>query len=281
LLNATLLDGGSASARATQRAVSQTAEIDASSDTRNDPNGDIDNDGVPYPADNCPFDANPDQANTDNAPIVTPGIAAVDTSIPNADASGDACDPDKDNDGLYDWEETAIGNSDPPAGGPSCHYAYYPGGTDPLVADTDGDRVNDNAVCKLDTNPTDAASKPGAVAPDADGDGLPDVLEGEIASNPTAVDTDGDGITDGVEFRGYNTSLTSADTDGDGCDDDAEIASVDSNSAVNALDLQILAQSFMRTDRAALDINKDGQVNVLDLQIVALNFQPAPCDLSD
>jgi len=57
---------------------------------------DDDNDGVDDAADNCPFDANADQANNDG------------------DAQGDVCDPDDDNDGVLDGADNCpvTGNAD-------------------------------------------------------------------------------------------------------------------------------------------------------------------------
>lgn len=68
---------------------------------------DTDTDGLPDDVDNCPFVANPDQANSDGA----------------ADG-GDRCDTDDDNDGLADGAETSLG-------------------TDPRNPDTDGDGLYD------------------------------------------------------------------------------------------------------------------------------------------
>lgn len=281
VLNATGADGENATIAAIQEAVEQTASISISSETRDDPSGDIDGDGVLYPDDNCPLVANADQTNTDSAPLVTPGVAPVDTSIANGDGLGDACDGDIDNDGLLNYQEIEIGESVPPPSGPFCHYAYYPGGTNPQAVDTDGDAVTDYAECQLDTDPTNAASKPGGASPDADGDGLSDSFEATLGSDPNLPDTDGDGITDGVEFKGYNTSLTEPDTDHDGCSDGAEITSVDANPGVNSLDLLTVARQFLKTGKPALDINKDGAINSLDLLVIARNFDPAACSSVD
>jgi hypothetical protein len=95
------------------------------------------------------------------------------------------------------------------------------------------------------------------------------------------VDSDDDGILDGIEFKGYETFVFSGDTDGDTCTDGREIASVDGLSAVNALDLQIVAARFLQTDKPVQDVNKDGTINVLDLQLIAQQFDPGnnptPC----
>ena len=69
---------------------------------------DTDDDGVADVLDNCPDDANNDQLNTDG------------------DLWGDVCDADDDNDGLSDVFETDMA------------------GTDPLLADSDGDGIGDD-----------------------------------------------------------------------------------------------------------------------------------------
>lgn len=50
---------------------------------------------------------------------------------------------------------------------------------------------NENAVWWTD----------GAFLPDTDGDGLPDLIEAQVGSNPGLTDTDGNGVSDLVEFR--------------------------------------------------------------------------------
>ncbi len=70
-------------------------------------NPDTDNDSIPNVTDNCPTIANANQLNTDN------------------DAQGNACDSDDDNDTISDTDEVIAG-------------------TNPLLADTDADNVDDN-----------------------------------------------------------------------------------------------------------------------------------------
>ena len=59
--------------------------------------------------------------------------------------------------------------------------------------------------------------------PDSDGDGLKDVTERTIGTDPSDVDSDNDGILDGAEAK-FGTNPLAADTDSDGYDDYAEIA---------------------------------------------------------
>ena len=58
---------------------------------------------------------------------------------------------------------------------------------------------------------------------DSDGDGIPDVIELQIGTDPFNPDTDGDGLTDGQEYYEYNTDPLVADTDGDGLSDGDEV----------------------------------------------------------
>ena len=59
---------------------------------------------------------------------------------------------------------------------------------------------------------------------DADGDGLADVTEQKLKTDPSNPDTDGDGLTDGDEEILAGSSALAADTDGDGFGDGLEVA---------------------------------------------------------
>ena len=106
--------------------------------------------------------------------------------------------------------------------------------TDPLNADTDGDLVNDLLELNLGLNPNDSSDGPlfldddgdgvpnkieeegievlingslkrvysNANDPDSDDDGLPDLLEHFLNSDPQNIDTDGDGLLDSSEYKG-------------------------------------------------------------------------------
>jgi hypothetical protein len=216
---------------------------------------DSDGDGILDEQDNCPSDPNADQLNTDAIPL------GADVTIPNNDALGDACDPDDDNDGMTDAGELI-----------QCNAVSPP--SNPLVADTDGDRAPDRAECAFGTDATNPASKPGYYVQnkDFDLDGIPDSTEAVFGSHYNITDTDSDGVLDGIEVRGYASAPNSTDTDSDGCPDGLEIASINGDLAVNAGDLALVAASFGRFDALQPDVSRDGVVNVLDLMLVQRAF---------
>jgi hypothetical protein len=58
---------------------------------------------------------------------------------------------------------------------------------------------------------------------DSDGDGLTDLIEKRLGTDPYNIDTDGDGLMDGEELMGWGTDPLKADTDGDGLSDYNEV----------------------------------------------------------
>jgi hypothetical protein len=70
---------------------------------------------------------------------------------------------------------------------------------------------------------TAAAATQWALA-DADNDGLPNVEEVNLGTDPSKADTDGDGLNDGDEVKKYGTNPLDIDTDHDGVNDGTEVA---------------------------------------------------------
>jgi len=113
---------------------------------------------------------------------------------------------DSDGDGLVDNVETNT----------LTYVSPQDTGTDPLVADTDVDGLNDGD--EVNTHGTDP------VDPDTDDDGLSDGDEIDLyGTAPLSSDSDEDGLTDADEVNEYNTNPKEQDTDGDGLSDADEV----------------------------------------------------------
>lgn len=144
-------------------------------------------------------------------------IASLETLIGTSDSLMDS-----DGDGDSDkWEICADGDCDT--------YSPYPGGTDlnPTDPDTDGDGMYDrweriNGLNALD--PSDASL-------DSDDDGVTNLNEFLMGTDPQGGDTDNDGLPDGIEIA-IGTSITNPDTDTDGMPDGWEF-----NNNLNPLDI--------------------------------------------
>jgi hypothetical protein len=172
-----------------------------------------------------------------------------DTTLAMSDEPGDACDADDDNDGITDGNELT---------GAAC------GGkiTNPLLADSDGDRAIDGAECSIGTNPTLAGPTNGVAAP-------------TLAQCGALTDTDGDKVLEARERCYFGTSPTNANSDGDACSDLREVYSINGDGAVNAIDLGLVAGAFATYPFGSpayfydYDVSKDGSVSAIDLGLIA------------
>ena len=116
--------------------------------------------------------------------------------------------------------------------------------------DTDGDGLTDVRERELGTDPTRT---------DTDGDGLGDGYEVAGGTNPLVADTDGDGLSDGLEAA-YCTNPLVADTDGDGLLDgrEAEIGTSPTRADTDGDGLSDSAELAAGTDPLNPDTDDDG-----------------------
>jgi hypothetical protein len=166
-----------------------------------------------------------------------------DTAAPSPWVCADGCDPgsaalgDCDRDGITNGDEIGL-TDDPDApwadpclpdtdadGLDDCRELIW--GTLPFDEDSDDDGHDDEwAVIESllqgeGERPTVSTDRPSPFMPDSDGDGIPDLAEGCVGTNPRSADSDADGLADGPDlWRGCEPLI--ADTDGDGWQDGAE-----------------------------------------------------------
>ncbi len=99
--------------------------------------------------------------------------------------------------------------------------------TDPDNPDTDGDGLSDYAECVYtETDPTRYSTEKDGVCDadrDSDADGLSNMEEINLNTDPGSPDSDGDGLIDGNEYFVYSTNPLDEDTDADGASDGWEI----------------------------------------------------------
>jgi len=127
---------------------------------------------------------------------------------------------DLDADGLLNAEEKSLGTNpkmaDTDGDGLSDGEEVKTYRTDPLKADSDSDGLSDaDEVRKHRTDPNKA---------DSDGDSLSDKDEVTThGTDPLKADTDGDGLSDGEEINTHKTKATAVDSDSDGLTDGDEV----------------------------------------------------------
>ena len=165
------------------------AGVDTDGDGINDKNAD----GTIL--DKCPGDA--------TSAIDTDGDGSCDYSVKETDMDGD---------GLPDALEITLGLN------PHVTDSNFNNTLDG-DEDTDRDGVSNAWEVRLGTNPNDAS--PADVNADFDGDGLINVEEMILKTDPTKGDTDGDGLLDGLEITLHLNPL-SRDTNNNGITDNLE-----------------------------------------------------------
>ena len=200
-----------------------------------------------------------DVSNPDSINIET--FTALDT---DKDGTINALDVDDDDDDLNTVTELLLG-------------------TNPLLADTDGDGISDKLeIGELIDQPLDKDSDGTIDAlddtdnTDTDGDGLSDTLEAKLGTDPKKSDSDGDGIDDNEEIGADNTKpldtdengvINALDTDDDG---DGLLTQFESTIGTNPLsndsdDDSIDDAKEIGEDHVnIIDTDSDGIINPLD-----------------
>ncbi|OQX04063.1 MAG: hypothetical protein BWK73_37430 [Thiothrix lacustris] len=202
-------------------------ELDKDNAKDNDNDGDGFNNSVETAAGSNPLDATSKPTDTDG------------------DGTPDVTDTDDDNDGLLDTEEATAG-------------------TNPLAADSDGDGKNDktevgaNVNAPVDTDGDGKADAIESIKVDSDNDGVVDELDKDNL-DPTN-DNDGDGLGN-ISEKTLGTDPLQTDTDGDGKDDKTEVGTNLNTPVDTDGDYKIDA---IESDK--VDSDNDGVVNELDTE---------------
>lgn len=142
-----------------------------------------------------------------------------------------------------------------------------------------------NAETPVETDPVMTTGTETAVGTDTDGDGLSDVFEISIGTDPDSTDSDRDGVEDGVEFRVLNTDPANADTDGDGFSDGEELIGgfdpLIAGGALPDLDNDGLADLYEELhgyDGGDPDMDDDGLSDGDELRIFGTDMRVADTD---
>jgi hypothetical protein len=313
----------------------------SASNTALNASDDLDADGLTN-AEEQRFGTDPTKGDTDGDEITDKeerenGLNPLNTSDSSKDTDGDGLTNkeevqigtnvnryDTDGDGINDQDESEVTN------------------TNPLLADTDGDGVNDGQERILGTDPNDQtdldtdldgipenlstlgdtntnglsddfeALYPTATDPiaDTDGDGLINIIEHNLGTDPTSIDSDSDGITDNLEVisgldpnnasdagadfdvDGLNnltevnqgTSIYILDSDKDGLSDIAEVSGdmlsnplnpdTDGDGVMDSMEILLGTDPSVSGDMSAYDSDSDGLFNIFEAQYPSIASLP-------
>src|SRR5699024_7507015 len=159
---------------------------------------------------------------------------------------------DSDADLLLDWEEEILQ-------------------TDPQSSDTDGDGLSDEIeIMYTETDPTKEDTDGNGTKDgdeDFDKDGLSNLKETDIGTNPALVDSDGDNLTDYEEIYKYKTDPLLIDSDSDGASDKMELdLGYNPLKADDSFNVTFTSHEEDSVE-ASVDIELDGsQVETLDIE---------------
>ena len=169
---------------------------------------------------------------------------------------------DSDNDGINDFAEIELYNTD-------CHNA-----------DTDNDGISDqDELNHTKTDPVIYDSEKKGISDaeaDIDEDGLSNLNELQIGSDPRNADSDGDGLDDGYEVNKSKTSPVNIDTDGDGITDfeEIELGLDPLNTETDGISDKehIFTQIILSDDPLFTNINTDDNAYDISVEIKASGY---------
>ncbi len=195
-------------------------------------------------------------------------ISGTDPTL--ADTDGDNLTDGQEITGLNGFRSTNPKESDTDQDGLSDGDELQQYGTSPNDPDTDKGGVTDGVEVSNGTNPLDSKDDKSIAAVDDDKDGLSNIDEQRIGTDPSNPDSDGDGLNDGAEVLAHGTDPKKYDTDSGGVSDGQEVNvnktnpliksddQIDPNKDSDGDGLSDIVESTAGTNPMDPDTDKDG-----------------------